>query len=182
MDRSQIKSLARDQIRGNVGMYLLASLIVGALMSIIPGIAAIILGPVLLMGLTYVELDVRDGKGVSIERLFDPFHDFGRVWVVNFLMGLYTFLWSLLFVIPGWIKKYSYAMAPYIVAENPDISADDAITRSREIMDGHKWELFVLDLSFIGWHLLGPLTFGLIYIYVSPYIALAKVNFYDRIK
>lgn len=182
MDRTALKAMAKEQIRGNVWMFLLCTLIVGALSAVIPGVATVIIGPVLAMGLTYVELDIRSGKGVELGRLFDPFHDFGRVWVTNFCIGLFTFLWSLLFFIPGIVKSYSYSMAPYIIAENPDVSATEAITMSRRMMDGHKWELFVLDLSFIGWWLLCCITFGLASIYVAPYMAVTRVNFYDSIK
>ena len=73
---------------------------------------------------------------------------------MKFLQGLYTVLWSLLLVIPGIVKIYSYAMTPYIMAEHPSLTANEAITESRRIMDGNKWRLFCLDLSFIGWELL----------------------------
>ena len=71
-----------------------------------------------------------------------------------FLTGLYIALWSLLFIIPGIIKSFSYAMAPYILAEHPEMTASEAITESRHMMDGNKWRLFCLDFSFIGWSLL----------------------------
>ena len=87
-----------------------------------------------------------------------------------FLRGLYLFLWSLLLVIPGIIKAYSYRMVPYILADDPTISGKEAITLSRRMMDGQKWNAFVLDLSFIGWHILSLLTLGLVGIfYVNPY-------------
>ena len=73
---------------------------------------------------------------------------------MNFLMGLYTVLWTLLLIIPGLIKTFSYAMTPYILAENPGMTATEAITESRRIMDGNKWRLFCLGFSFIGWGLL----------------------------
>ena len=73
---------------------------------------------------------------------------------MNFLMGLFTLLWTLLFIIPGLIKTYSYAMTPYILAEHPEMTATEAITESRRIMDGNKWRLFCLSFSFIGWALL----------------------------
>ena len=73
---------------------------------------------------------------------------------MKFLQGLYIVLWSLLLVIPGIVKTYSYAMTPYIMAEHPSLTANEAITESRRIMDGKKWRLFCLDLSFIGWELL----------------------------
>lgn len=73
---------------------------------------------------------------------------------MNFLQGLYVALWSLLLFIPGVVKAYSYAMTPYIMAEHPGLTANEAITESRRIMDGNKWRLFCLDLSFLGWELL----------------------------
>ena len=73
---------------------------------------------------------------------------------MKFLQGLYIALWSLLLVIPGIVKTYSYAMTPYIMSEHPSLTANEAITESRRIMDGNKWRLFCLDFSFIGWELL----------------------------
>ena len=98
------------------------------------------------------------------------------------LVGLYTLLWSLLLIIPGLIKSYSYAMTPYIMAEKPDMSVNDAITKSRQIMNGHKWQLFCLDLSFTGWMLLSMVTLGLGLIYVWPYYNAARAAFYREIK
>lgn len=104
------------------------------------------------------------------------------VWTM-FLRGLYTFLWSLLFLIPGIVKTYSYMMVPYILAENPKIDANRAITLSRQMMDGHKGDAFIMGLSFIGWNLLGMLTFGILNIvYVSPYMNATFAEFYAAIK
>lgn len=86
-----------------------------------------------------------------------------------FLKDLYTFLWTLLFIIPGIIKSYAYRMVPYILADNPNMDANEAITLSRRMMDGEKWNTFVLDLSFIGWYLLGGLACGIGVIFVAPY-------------
>lgn len=80
------------------------------------------------------------------------------------------------------IKAYSYSMVFYILAENPQMTASEAITESREIMDGHKFELFVLELSFILWMLLSMVTFGIAMIYVVPYMSLTMTNFYNNIK
>lgn len=104
------------------------------------------------------------------------------VWTM-FLRGLYTFLWSLLFFIPGIIKSYSYMMVPYILAENPHMDANRAITLSRKMMDGHKAEAFVIGLSFIGWNLLGIMTFGILNIvYVCPYMNATYAEFYAAVK
>ena len=91
---------------------------------------------------------------------------------------LYTFLWSLLFIIPGIVKSYSYAMTPYILLDRPELSATDAIKESEKMMNGHKMELFILDLSFIGWILLSMLTCGILVLYVEPYMMATKSAFY----
>ena len=104
-----------------------------------------------------------------------------KVWGM-FLMGLFILLWSLLLIIPGIIKAYSYAMTPYILDEHPELSANDAIDRSRAMMKGHKFDLFWLQLSFIGWVLLGFLTFGIGYFWLAPYIDTAQAAFYQDLK
>lgn len=106
------------------------------------------------LGYAIFNLNLVDGKEARVSDLFSQFHRLGEGFVMNFLMALYTLLWSLLFVIPGIIKTYSYAMTPYIMAEHPALTADEAITESRRIMDGNKMRLFCLSFSFIGWGLL----------------------------
>lgn len=117
-------------------------------------IITLIIGGAGKLGYATFNLKLIDHKYVSLSDLFSQFHRLGTGFCMNFLIGLYTFLWSLLFVIPGLIKSYSYAMTPYILAEHPELSANEAITRSRQIMDGNKWRLFCLGFSFIGWSLL----------------------------
>ena len=100
-----------------------------------------------------------------------------------FMTNLFVSLWTILFVIPGFIKGYSYAMTPYILKDKfsaglTDIGATEAITESRKLMDGHKMDLFVLDLSFIGWGLLGLITCGIGFILITPYYRQTKANFY----
>lgn len=99
-----------------------------------------------------------------------------------FLMGVFIFLWSLLFVIPGIIKIFSYAMTPYILDEYPDMGCNDAIDLSRKMMKGHKLDLFILGLSFIGWMLLSILTFGIGFFWLTPYMSAANAAFYEDVK
>lgn len=102
---------------------------------------------------------------------------------VMFLRNMYTFFWTLLFIIPGLIKAYEYRMIPYILAENPGISSKEAFAMSKQMMDGNKWEAFVLDLSFFGWLLLGTLTCGLLLVfYVYPYIFMTDAELYVALK
>ena len=117
-------------------------------------IVTIVIGGAGKLGYAIFNLKLVDNKEVEFKDLFSQFHRLGDGFCMNFLVGLYTVLWTLLFVIPGIIKGYSYAMTPYILAENPGMTATEAITDSRRIMDGNKWRLFCLEFSFIGWGLL----------------------------
>lgn len=111
------------------------------------------------------------------------FHPYGRNVAAMFLRDLFLFLWGMLFLIPGIIKRYSYRMVPYILADDPTIGALDAITLSREMMNGHKWKTFVLDLSFIGWDLLTVFTCGLVGVfYANPYQFSTGAELYQALK
>ena len=100
-----------------------------------------------------------------------------------FLMQVYLFLWSLLFAIPGIIKSYSYRLVPYILADNPDMDSDNAITLSREMMNGQKFDAFVLDLSFFLWWILSSITFNIAgIVYVFPYVYATDAELYLAIK
>lgn len=117
----------------------------------------------------------------EIKDLFSEFDRFGQGFLQAFLRGLYIVLWTFLFIIPGIIKAFSYAMTPFIMADNPNMTANEAITASRELMDGHKWDLFVLDLSFIGWGLLNILTLGIGSFWLNPYMNAAHAAFYRHL-
>ena len=88
---------------------------------------------------------------MNIGGLFDGFNDFGRIVGTKLLQAIYTFLWTLLLVIPGIIKNYSYAMTDFILKDQPELANNAAIEKSMAMMDGNKMKLFLLDLSFIGW-------------------------------
>jgi Predicted integral membrane protein len=115
----------------------------------------------------------------EIGRAFDPY---GRNVGALLLRDIYKLLWSLLFIIPGIIKHYSYRMVPYILADHPEMSGNEAITLSRQMMDGQKWRAFVLDLSFIGWDILSALTLGLLGLfYVNPYKFCTNAELYHEL-
>ena len=101
--------------------------------------------------------------------------------VLGLLLTIFVALWSLLFVIPGIIMAYAYSMAAYIKVDHPEYSPIQAIKASTELMRGHKWQLFVLDLSFIGWLLLSFVTFGLASLWVAPYVAASRAEFYQEL-
>lgn len=186
MTRKEIKALAKEKLKGNWGVVIcsliLSSIMMGAASAFAGILELVVMGPIA-VGLCCVLLNVlRKGKA-DIEDLFHGFsNNFFNNFITGLLVGIFTFLWSLLFIIPGIIKKYSYAMAMFIQYDNPNMSETDAITASRKMMKGHKGELFVLDLSFFGWYLLSILTFGLLLLYVAPYHHAAKAAFYENLK
>jgi uncharacterized membrane protein len=101
----------------------------------------------------------------------------GQVW-----MGLFIFLWMLLLYVPGIIKGYSYAMTPYILANCPNVEAKQALKLSMRMMWGHKWELFVLNLSFIGWILLSGLTLHILgVVFVFPYLSITNAGYFSEL-
>lgn len=104
-----------------------------------------------------------------------------KVWGM-FLMYLFIALWTLLFILPGIVKAFSYALTPYILEENPDLSANEAIDHSRAMMKGHKFDLFYLYLSFIGWFFLSFLTLGIGFFWLIPYMYTAQAAFYEDVK
>ena len=110
--------------------------------------------------------------------LFSRFSIFGRALGLRILMALKVFAWMLLLIVPGIVASYRYAMAPYILAEHPELTAGEAIERSKDMMQGNKSRLFWLGLSFFGWFLLVPLTFGLGGFFLAPYIKAATTAFY----
>lgn len=104
-----------------------------------------------------------------------------KVWGM-FLVMLFTFLWSLLFIIPGIVKCFSYSMTPFILEEHPELGANEAIDHSRAMMKGHKFDLFWLILSFIGWGFLCLFTFGIGYLWLVPYMDTSISAFYEDVK
>ena len=120
-----------------------------------------------------------EDERADLNHLFDGFKEkFGESFLTELLCTIFIFLWSLLLIIPGIIKSYSYAATMYIVREK-GLSGTDAITLSRKIMKGKKWKLFCLQLSFIGWYLLGLLCFGVGVLWVNAYQQMAVTHFME---
>ncbi len=127
---------------------------------------------------------VRNTEGpAELSAIGGGFSPWGRNVCAMFLTDLFLVLWFMLFMIPGIIKSYSYRLVPYILADDPDISAMDAITRSRQLMNGNKMKAFLLDLSFLGWWLLSALTCGILAVfYVQPYYNCTCAELYKTLK
>ena len=190
MDRMVLKLAAKEQIRGNVGTIFIAyviSVVIGGALSAIPAVGAI-LGfasySVLEFGILLMIFDITAGAKPVISRMFDGIkvYNWLNIILTYFISSVFTALWSLLFVIPGIVKSISYAMAPYILIENPDMQPMDAINASKAMMNGHKMDYFVLMLSFIPWMLLSAITFGIAGIYVFPYMETTFFNFYYYVR
>lgn len=180
MNRIELKEKSKAQMKAPFWTLVLI-LIVEILMCCVP-YASMIISPALTLGLSMVFLKVVRCEKVDISDLFNGFPKLGRALWLSILQGLFTMLWSFLFVIPGIIKAYSYSMSYYVLADHPEMTAREALKESQRIMDGHKMDLFVLSLSFIGWLLLSYVTCGLALIYVLPYMNTAFANFYESIK
>ena len=184
MNRIELKNRAKQSLTGNWGAAILGLVIYGAIVSLLSttGVGSFVTG---LVSLGYISLYISllRGKTPTFEGSISAItENIGTKFVSTLLVMLYTFLWSLLFIIPGIVKSYSYAMTPYILLDRPELSATDAIKESEKMMNGHKMELFILDLSFIGWILLSILTCGILVLYVEPYMMATKSAFYLELK
>ena len=176
MTRAQLKSMAKAQIQGNIGILF----VIGILMMLITCVplANLILFPALTLGIAKIYLNMTNGRKPTVGDLFGGLDQLGRAWWLNFLIAFFTYLWSLLFIIPGIIKMLSYSMSYYVLADHPEMTARQALNESKRITQGHKADLFVLYLSFLGWNILAWFTFGILYIWLIPYMQATVANFY----
>ena len=145
------------------------------------GIVSFILGGTVELGYAKFLLKQYDRKQLQFSDLFSQFERFGTGFAQKFLRTLFTVLWSLLFIIPGIVKGLSYAMTPFILEEHPEMTASEAIKASMKLMDGHKMDLFILGLTFIGWQILACLTMGIGFLFLNPYMNAAYAAFYRSI-
>ena len=162
-------------------MILIASAIISAASSATCGIAALVVAGPLEYGLVRVYLRVarKEDEHAEIKHLFEGFKGkIGQTFVVELLIYIYVFLWTLLLFIPGIIKSYAYSATMYLVHEK-DLRGNEAITASRRLMKGRKWKLFCLDLSFIGWYIVGILCLGVGTLWVKTYHTMAKTLFFE---
>lgn len=194
-ENRDIRAAALSELRGNWTQPVLTTLVyvivVGAasgLLSMIPGVGSLaasflISAP---MGFGFAITFLHFMRGIDrddmVGKPFMCFKEYSRFLGVSALQLVYIILWTLLLIIPGIIKAYSYAMTPYIMHENPQLTAENCIDTSMKMMDGNKGKLFLLDLSFIGWALLCILTFGIGYLWLTPYMQSSRAKFYEELK
>ena len=204
---SELRAQARERLEGQWGTFVLMTFLmlviqtilqipgyIGSLLEIlspenvlaslsfsnISNILSLLALP-LSWGLTVSLLRNHREESVDLENLFDGFRGgrYTRVFCALFLVNLFTFLWALLLIIPGIMKAFSYALTPYILLDEPELTAKQAIARSCEIMQGRRWKLFCLSLSFIGWGILSLLTFGIGFLWLAPYMNASIAAFYE---
>ena len=204
---SELRAQARERLEGQWGTFVLMTFLmlviqtilqipgyIGSLLEIlspenvlaslsfsnISNILSLLALP-LSWGLTVSLLRNHREESVDLENLFDGFRGgrYTRVFCALFLVNLFTILWTLLLIIPGIMKAFSYALTPYIIMDEPELTARQAITRSCEIMQGRRWKLFCLSLSFIGWGILSLLTFGIGFLWLAPYMNASVAAFYE---
>ncbi|MED1057811.1 DUF975 family protein [Bacillus mycoides] len=203
---SDLKGEALDSLEGKWGLAVGATLLISILItafsfSVDWGFSAIlgwedtegslsiniltffVTGPLTLGGY-YLALNIIREKQASIGNVFVWFTEgkrFLKSFLVYLLVNLYLLLWTLLFIIPGIIKSFSYAMTYFILNDHPEYSLNQAITESRHMMNGHKMEYFILCLSFIGWFILSCITLGIGFLWLIPYFYTTAAAFYEEI-
>lgn len=177
-----IKSIGTNGgVDSEVGAFILASLPIIIIASLIAAIIYFALGSFIGVGYAKFNLNLVDKKNAAFETLFEYFSHWKTTTIARLLRALYVFLWSLLFIIPGIVAGFSYAMTDYILAEDPELTADEAISQSKSIMMGNKWRFFCLQFSFIGWDILATLAFGIGHLWLTPYKQAAYAAFYREV-
>ena len=198
-NRVELKKKAKFMLKGNARNYVPIAIIfiyTSALLSfseknlgilfrhyrdvfpVISSIVICVLQSVFVVGIISFCLNIACGRNSEITDFFDQFEHTGKLFLLSLVKSFLICLWGLLLIIPGIVAAYRYSMAEYIIAENPDISISDAIKQSKEMMNGKKGKLFVLDLTFLGWIILSAITGGLVGLYSIPYIFMTRTLFY----
>lgn len=156
--------------------------IIGLAVPFLGTVATVIIGGPFLLSISTMFLRIYKGENVALEQLFEGFSDFARTFTAYLLMCIYIVLWAILLIIPGLVAALGYSMTFFIMAEDPNISAQDALRKSKEMMTGHKWDLFWLSFSFIGWIILAAFTFGIGFLWLNSYMYASYVVFYQNLK
>ena len=196
MNRVEIKNYAKEKLSGNLGsiwkiliIALGISLASTCVLSILfnkmdadflDSLLGILMMP-LGIGTTAFFISLIENENFEAKDLFKYYHDFVKVIGITILMGLIVMLGYICFIIPGIILTLSYSLVPIILIKKPELGIVETLKYSREKMQGHKLDTFVLGLSFIGWAILGTLTFGILYIWLYPYMQLTFTKFYLNI-
>ncbi len=186
MNRKEIKAIAKVQFKQRY-WFMVGFNIVGMLLLVAAaytGVGAIAAVPIIEASIAFGNLKrFRGEEDLNMGTLFEGFKKYGHVLGGMWWMYLFIYLWSLLFIVPGIIKSIAYSMTPYILMDQPEIGAKEALKLSMQMTDGHKGQIFVMYLSFIGWQLLNGITYGILGIfYVNPYYSCSLAGIYESLK
>lgn len=191
MDRVSMKEHAKEQIEGKIFMLFAVTIIVtaatsaiGMILGPVAPLMSLVIGGPLAFAMEYIYLGVtKKSRMPKIEDTILGFkgENFTRSFVGYLRYIVFSFLWSLLLVIPGIVKSIAYSQMFYLMVEDEDLDPADAQRQSMALMEGHKGEFFMLALSFIPWILLGVLTLGIAFIWISPYMSTTFAEFHVRL-
>jgi uncharacterized membrane protein len=188
LSNKELRAKARDQLQGKWTAPVVVTLIFLAifiLVSYLPvvgsGLTLILSGP-LYLGFSQYFLNFKRGNNPKPEDIFSGFRNLGSSIALYFIMLIFILLWSLLLIIPGIIAGIRYSMSFYALCDNPDSGAMNALNKSKELMKENKMQLFLLGLSFLGWAVCCVFTFGIGFLWLTPYTALSMVNFYEEVR
>jgi uncharacterized membrane protein len=184
----ELMQQAREALKGKWGLAIAGSLIylgitvIAQFIPIIKFVANLIITGPLLLGMTAFYLTLSRRQEANLSQIFDGFQRFVDALVTYLLMALFIFLWSLLLIVPGIMAALSYALTFFLMVENPDLKGKEALQKSKDMMNGHRGKLFCLFLRFLGWIILGALTFGIAFLWIIPYMQTAMARFYDDVR
>lgn len=177
----QVLFSANGGLNPHITAFLGGAAFVIIIVALVFGFIYFILGSIIAVGYAKFNLELVDHRETGFDTLFSYFSNWKVTAVARLLESLFILLWSLLLIIPGIIASYSYAMTEYILAEHPELSASEAISKSKELMSGNRFRLFCLDFSFIGWSILCAFTFGIGNLFLRPYTQASRAAFYREI-
>ncbi len=193
-DNLTLMRASREALRGKWGMAILTFFIYalltttsgtmrthGSYLTISSTLTLIIGGP-LALGAAIFSLSIARGKEARLEEIFQGFNNFGTALVTYLLLLLYIFLWTLLIIVPGIIAALGYSLTFYILADDPNIKPQDALKKSKSMMDGYKEKLFYLWLRFLLLAILCILTLGIGFLWLIPYVHVTMAKFYDDVR
>lgn len=202
MERATLKSNAKASLKGKYGDAIVLMIIYGLIAGAVGGVFGGILGAanidkdtvkalgevlsaviscLFIFGIHSYFLKISRNESVEWKELFSKTNLFVPALLITIVVGIFVTLWSLLLIIPGIIAAISYSQVYFIKLDNPDMEVMDVLKKSKELMNGHKMDYFILLLSFLGWLILGVFTFGILYLWLMPYMSVTEANFYNEL-
>ena len=199
MNRIELKNRAKESLKGKYGEAIKLLLITFAISfatgfvigflnldediaELISSIVSLAVAGLLGFGTVSFFLKISRNETVTYKELFSKINMCFSYLAISLLVGFFTALWSLLLIIPGIIAAINYSLVYFVKLDNPELGALEVLRKSKEMMNGHKWDFFVLILSFLGWAILGIFTLGILYLWLVPYMQVTYANFYNSLK